>query len=166
MSKPGTLVHKLLCGAQRGSSLIELLIAIVVVGTIVTAVAFALTQSVKNTAETRYRELASTMAQDVIDVMRKEREVQGWVPFYGYFSDGTTLYCFNQLPNSIDTSSLASRSGPCGPAQYAVSRTSFQREVAVTRSSGTLEMLVTIRWNIGGDDQRELQMTHLLKNRR
>ena len=144
---------------QTGSSLIELLIAIMVVGVVVTGVAYALTQSVKNTAESRYRELATAMAQDSIDLFRREREAQGWRAF-------TSL--FTSFPTTIDAAVLTNRSGQCGPGNtFQASRTTFQREIEVYTDapSETLTINVIMTWNVGSDDERSITITQILKER-
>lgn len=153
---------------QTGSSLIELLIAIMVVGVVVTGVAYALTQSVKNTAESRYRELATAMAQDSIDLFRREREAQGWRAFTSLFTTSQQTFCFNSFPTTIDAAVLTNRSGQCGPGNtFQASRTTFQREIEVYTDapSETLTINVIMTWNVGSDDERSITITQILKER-
>lgn len=152
---------------QRGSGIIELLIATMVVGVVVVAAAIVLTRSVKNTSETRYREVASIVAQDAIELFKREREIKGWNNFASLFP-GSSVYCLNSLPQEIDSGVLSEYFGQCeDDSTFTLSKTTFQREVRVTRTDGgeSLAIDVSVRWNIGGSDERSLSISQILKNR-
>lgn len=76
---------------NTGSTLIEVLVAILVVGLVITAVMLSITYSVKNSAEARYREVASQMAQDAMEVVVLRRQVDTWSDFYNKQTTG--IYC-------------------------------------------------------------------------
>jgi Tfp pilus assembly protein PilV len=96
---------------QLGQTIVEVLIATAVVGTVLTAVAGALTFSVKNTAQARYRALAASQAQDAVEVFRRERALLGWESFQAEINPG--VYCYNTLPTN-STQFFAVTPGACG----------------------------------------------------
>ena len=62
--------------SQRGNTLIELLIATFIVGMVLTGVAISLTYSIQREAISRYREGATSMAQEISNTLL-ERAQQG-----------------------------------------------------------------------------------------
>ncbi len=122
-----------------GSTLVELLIAMMIVGTIVTAVAAGVTSSVKNNAEARYREVATNLGQEVLEVMRKERSQLGWVHFYQALSG--TQYC---VPAGVrDVTGFLSGSS-CTVTE---ANTTFSRILSITKTGGNeLSATVTVTW--------------------
>jgi type II secretory pathway pseudopilin PulG len=161
--------------SSKGSSIIELLIATVVVGTIMTAMAVGMTTSIKNSAEVRYRGLAGGLAQDTIEFFRQQREQMFWNDFYGLFpGNSVTTYCFNIHPVTPfstpeeGASRIAEKIGVCNSTDILVSaQNTFQREVVVTTpssSSGPIKFDVTVSWNIGGPDEREITVTQIFKD--
>ena len=128
----------------KGSSLIEIIIATAVVGSILTAVAMALTFSIKSTAEANYRSVATTKAQEAMEVFRREKTLLGWADFYSV-AGGASTYCLNTLPMVVD--GLASVVGDCGTIYGLVVAgvgTSFMREAEV--STGTDLVTDRTKW--------------------
>lgn len=66
---------------NTGSSVIEVLIATLVVGTVLTALAFLMSMNVKNNAEAELRKQASVFAQAGVDVVRNNRSALTWAAF-------------------------------------------------------------------------------------
>lgn len=134
--------------AKRGSSLIEVLIATVVVGVVVTAIAYAMSHSVRNTAQSRYREVGTKLAQDVQETFRKERNRLGWYQFVAALS-GTSVYCFSSIPSEFSEEQLAAVAGACGTGQATTAgelTVQFYREVTVTIMGNTAKIVVEVSW--------------------
>lgn len=144
---------------QLGQSIIEVLIATGVVGAILTAVAATLTFSVKNSAENKYRAVATTKAQEAIEVFRRERSFLGWETFVSSLGGGG-VYCLNTLPpDSASFTTMTSSECEVGIAEAG---TEFTREAVVTfptASSVRVQSIVT--W-YDGVMQRDVTVTQEL----
>lgn len=64
-----------------GSTVIEVLIATVVVAFALTALAMLMTNNVKNSAEADYREAAAGIVQDTMEKLRQRKSTEGWSTF-------------------------------------------------------------------------------------
>lgn len=83
---------------NAGNTIIEILIATVVVGLILTSLAVSMTSSIQNSAEAQYRESGTRLAQDVMEVFRKDKNTLSWNSFYATPASGT--YC---VPSSFSS---------------------------------------------------------------
>lgn len=152
---------------SKGSSIIELLIAVVIVGSIVTATAIGMTYTIKNSSETRYRELASTVAQDGIELFKRERVTRGWADFYTQLGTSPSTMCINGESPVFDTTP-----SPCGTTTFPLSKNTYQREAKITKlpvppgDPQEVEIQITVRWNqLGTPDERRITVTQVLKDR-
>jgi len=66
---------------QAGFSMIEVLMALVVVGLVLTAVASMITNSMETRADARYRQVANEIAKDFIEKCRREQATMKWTDF-------------------------------------------------------------------------------------
>lgn len=153
---------------QNGSTIIELLIATAIVGAVITAVAIALTYSIKNNAEVRYREAATTLAQQGMEMFRRERERQNWGTFYTNLDAGT--HCLNTLPASVVASTFAAGDNSCAAtATFTFARNAFQREVIISKpdaiNEDEIQLVVSVYWNLGTSDEKSVSVTHRMKER-
>jgi type II secretory pathway pseudopilin PulG len=132
---------------RSGQTLIEVLIATGVVGLVITAAAAGLTFSVKNTAEAKYRALAAYQAQEVVEMLRRERILLGWDSFVAELQTGTP-YCLNTLPTTT-TQYEALIQGACSSG-IPVAGTEFKRELAVSaKNASSIKFTVNITWTDG-----------------
>lgn len=138
-----------------GSTIIELLIAVMVVGLIITAVANAVTTSIKNTGESRFRENATVLGQQVIEYMHGRKNELGMVNFKNTYAAGN--YCFITVESPI--------SSACGANDLiTLAGTSFKRNAVIT-SGGTgthaspyyLNIRVTVSWQ-DGTSTRDIEL--------
>lgn len=83
---------------QRGNTLIELLLATVIVGVVLTGVAISLTYSIQREALNRYREGATGLAQEVSEYLLLLRAQNNWQAFYAGVQDNTD-YCYSDSPS-------------------------------------------------------------------
>lgn len=139
--------------AQRGSTIIELLIATMVVALVVTAVAAGMTVSIKNQAEAHYREVATTLGQDALDVFRKERGLLGFANFRGSLINNQR-YCVPS--NALDLGDLT-LGAPC-PKNIDVSGQDFAREAHVTFAPGIVRVVVTVSWFKTNSSDRTVEL--------
>ncbi len=151
---------------NRGSTIIELLIAIMVVGLIVTAVANAVTYSIKNTGETRYRQAATILGQQVMEFVRGERNRLG-IYNLGIYNittpEGTEeYYCFSTMPSDLSTQPAQ---GQCGANNViTMAGTDFKRDVTIVSSTApALFIEVTVSWT-DGTETRQIELVQEFEN--
>lgn len=153
---------------QSGQTIIEVLLAALIVGLVVTAAAIGLTYSVKNNAEVRYKELATAQAQEVIEAFRRERDKTNWSVFRSNIETALTNnagYCFATIPDSLSKFTAVSNFSSCAPYEH--SRTSFRRIAQVSLPSAdtdTIQLTITVSWHEGAGNPRSITVNHWLKN--
>jgi len=145
---------------QAGQSIIEVLIATLVVGLVLTAIASSLTFSIKNTAQTKQRELASNYAQEGLEVFRRERNLQGWTSFTEALN--TNTFCLNELP----ADSQAFRDLPAGECEggtviagSTLTRTAYVRVI----DADTIEITIGVAWD-DSNQMREVSVVQEFRN--
>ena len=144
--------------STKGSTLIEVLVAILIVGLVVTGVMLSITYSVKNSAEARYREVASQLAQDGMEVVKLRREVDEWSEFQDY-APGT--YC---LATSVAALSTAP---PCTDNVTNASKR-FTRSVVITKAGTNPQIVtatVTVTWQSDSNVNMNVQITQQFRER-
>ncbi len=143
-----------------GQTIVEVLIAVAVMALVLTAVAAVLSMSVKNSAETRFKAVATQKAQQAVEVYRRERKVLGWTNFIANVGNGT--YCLNELPtNSDEFKALAN--GACGEG-IAEAGTEFTREALVSQpAANVVRVVVTVSWQ-DGNRTRSVVVTQQLQD--
>lgn len=140
--------------AQAGQSIIEVLIATLVVGMVMVALASIMTMSVKNSSEGKFRNVATFQGQQVIEVFRRARVRDGWSTFTTEALGGT--FCLEALPAATDDLSdwLDVRRGECTEG-YSLAGATFTREAVVQQTSGEVVVIVTVGW-LDGDQPRSV----------
>lgn len=139
---------------QRGSTLIEIVVASGVMALVITAIVAGLTLTLKTTAESEYRSHGVKRSQEAMEVFRRERTLRGWENFVDSFTSGTT-YCLATLPAPLGSFT----SGACTSGQsIVINSVAFYREALVTiDSTNPDDVKVTVAlettWNTGGDEQ-------------
>lgn len=128
---------------SSGQSIIEVLIATLIVGTVLTAIASGLTLSLRNASETKYRELATNLAQEGLEVFRRERNNIGWTGFSEILDSNT--FCLNDLPaNTADFQALPA--GECDGGT-AIAGTTFTRTAyVVVQTVDTIQITIDVAW--------------------
>lgn len=145
--------------SQAGQTIIEVLIATVVVAMVLTAVAATLSVSVKNTSQARYQEVARTMAQSGLEVFRRERNILGWQAFHNALNSGS--YCLNTLP--ADSSAFTTMpTGVCS-SDTTVIGNNFRRNAEVTVAGlDEIRVTVSVTW-VDGTLNREVELTQVFR---
>lgn len=151
--------------SQSGQTIIEILIATGVVAMVMTAVAAGLTLSIKNSSQSKYRALGGRLAQEGVEVFRRERDRQGWESFYQTLAaDGATFtYCLGkELPDST-TLFADLRAGSCSTG-FPFAGTDYTREAVVQLVNPRLVRIrVTVTW-YDGATERTSEITQELQD--
>lgn len=145
---------------SRGSTLIELLIATMIVGTVVTAIAAGVSNSVKNNAESRYREIATVLAQQGMETLRSERGNLGWATFHNTITAGT--FCMPAGMTSLSQLSLT-------PQHCIVTESNldFNRSVVLSKTSGAdpeVTAVITVSWERKSGVTSDVMITQTFKD--
>lgn len=137
---------------NSGETIIEIIIATAVVTLVMTAVMSGMTFSIKNTAQSKYKTLGTKLAQDGLEVFRRERDLMGWSTFYNSLNNG--VYCFAILPENLSEFSA----GDCDSTEVVlVANNEFVRQANVQKDfsgSDTLKATVTVSWGDGNQDHQ------------
>lgn len=147
---------------QTGSTLIEVLIATIVVGVILTGVVGALTSSLKNSSEAQNRQVATRLAQEALEVFAQHRAVSSWTGFAGTPGDsGANYFCFNNAYDAVSdiTGSAVASVTTCTPLTVTGVPTQFWRGVNVSVDSPTkVEVSAKVIWS-DGSSERSTELT-------
>ncbi len=142
---------------KAGNTVIEVLVATAVVGLILTSLALLLSNSIKNSSEAQYREVATRLAQDTMEVFRKDRNVMSWNDFLATPSNGN--YCVPSTFTSVATASFTNANlNAMINCPYTLQDTmNFHRafnktailDVSETPNISTVKITVYVYWNVG-----------------
>lgn len=141
---------------RQGSTILEVLIATLVVGTVLTAVAASLTNSIKNSSEAEYRKIATRLAQEGLEIVRKEKYIHTWIDF----KDIVDLIPPNGVWQCMNTESLAyslpkANITDCTPIPLSTPPTSFYRGIQQTTTSDSVKVKIRVAWK-DGDKTRDV----------
>jgi Tfp pilus assembly protein PilV len=144
---------------QRGSSLIEIIIATGVMALVLTAIVAGMTMSLKTTAQSEYRTQAVKRAQEALEIFRRERTLLGWDSFSSELVDSGT-YCFQTLPAPRTPFLL----GACtDDSNIVISGVDFYRQAVVDIiAADSLQVTVTVNWD-NGDGPRNVEITQVFR---
>jgi len=144
--------------SQKGSSLIEILVAVMVMATVLTAVVAGLTISIKTTAESKYRSLAIKKNQEAVEVFRREHTLLGWDAFKATLGAGGSI-CLATLPEPPTQFSIT---GECDVEDsddvLSLANIDYIREALVdtTTSPAIVTVTVNTSWQNG---ERDVEVT-------
>lgn len=129
---------------QRGNTLIELLVATVIVGVMLTGIAISLTYSIQREAVNRYREGATSLAEEISEYILLKRAQESWSTFFAGLSNGD--YCY--LSSSPALNPLVGTS--CAPINKL--GMDFTPTVLITKplpgSPEKITAQITIEWEV------------------
>lgn len=142
---------------QKGQTLIEVLISLIVASTIVTAITFSVVSSLKNSQFVKNQSTATEYAQQGIEIVNNAR-----LQNYGSFSNLSGTYCLSDNCTTLSTTQNDSCGPPIGKCQINVPQPSptFIRQALVQQSApnctgpsqptqaGTL-VTVSVSWTDG-----------------
>lgn len=144
--------------SSRGSTLIEVLVATTVVVFALTALMSSLTLSIKSTAENKYRSYATSLAQEAIEVHRRERALLGWQAFYSAIDDG--VYCYNILPSTSEEFVLK-LPGTCTD-RFSQVGTDFSRSITITKGPDSVTANSVVDW-FDGENLRTVTLEQVFR---
>lgn len=133
---------------QKGSTLVEILVAVTIIALVLTAVSAMISMSVKLADSNEKKQLALQKAEEALEFFRKERATNSWYGFSTSMTDGST-YCVSSLPESV--ASLSAQLGVCGDEDVLeAARYSFKRQALVTfLSSNQISVQIEMLWDDG-----------------
>jgi len=130
---------------QRGSSLIEVLVATTIVSISLVAVIGLIMYSVERSAQVRYQEKAADLSQNLMEIFFKERVMLGWNSFYQKMFDaqqnGYAHFCAD------DNNNLIVCSAPVNVTT--ADHLSFKRWAQVETGVDSLTIKTITSWQIG-----------------
>jgi prepilin-type N-terminal cleavage/methylation domain-containing protein len=148
---------------QAGFGIVEVLVAVAVVAIILTAIAAGLAMSLKTTAELKFRSTALAKAQEVIEVARRERAIQGWDDFSTLFGGGAVgvyTYCLN-TDDSLLSANFPPTEGACTDT-VAWDGNDYIRELTLDATTvDQVTITVTVYWE---NRQKQIQSQQVLYN--
>jgi len=136
-------------GRRQGAGMIEILIATGVVGLVMTAVVAGFVLSVKSTIIGKNKVLASTRAQEAMEVFRREKVLLGWAQFSDSIVGDT--YCVNTLPSN-STTFQTMETGVCDE-EGVIADTIFSREALVDILADRIRVEIVVDWQDGDRDE-------------
>lgn len=149
---------------ERGSILLEAIIALGVIMIIAVAMSIAVTLSVSNSTFIRNQNLANKYAQEGIEVMREQEETD-YTAFRSHV--GSTIYCFD---GSFELQSNCpyvppppSQADPNPPGPDAILSQGFTRTIAITSTCAgdsdpaDVQVTVKVAWANGACTQSNTQ---------
>jgi len=122
----------------RGQTLVELIIAVGVVGIVVMALISAVTASLRFSETSRFRSKGVKYAQEGIELARALRDSSPWTDFLAYSGAGSASWCLN----GSGVWSADSGSGEC-PIEAG---STFWRKVDFTWNDPLMTVAVTVNW--------------------
>jgi len=133
---------------QRGSTLVEILVAVTIIALVLTAVSAMISMSVKLAENNEKKQLALQKAEEALEFFRKERSISSWNSFSNSLTD-EAIYCVSAFPEQI--ASLSAQLGACGDEDtMEAARYSFKRQVEVNfDGSDRLSVEIEMLWNDG-----------------
>lgn len=150
----------------KGSTIIELLVATSIVGLVLTALIIALTYNIRTNAEVAYRETATSLNQQALEVFKKERARFSWEDYWSNLGD-SGVYCINE-PFSEVGPGFAGSTGGCGDSTFVVDKVMYQREAAISKDAqngNAVSLEITTSWNIGSSTKSSVSTSYAMKER-
>ncbi len=134
---------------RTGSTILEVLVATLVVGTMLTAIAASLTHSIKNSAEAEYRKVATRLAQESLEIFRKEKYIRTWSAFKALTLDvGPSWQCMStdELNFGVVQATLTN----CGAISWSNPPSSFYRGYQKqTNGDDSITIAIRVSWKDG-----------------
>jgi len=120
-----------------GQSLFEVVIAVGIIGLIITAVVILATSSIRNTTYSRNKSLATRYSQEAVEWLRGQRDTN-WLNFHNY-AITSAVYCFDALNWT--------KARACNAGEV-ISDTILQRQATFSNITGTsITTTVAVFWS-------------------
>lgn len=122
---------------KRGQSILELIVALLLVSIALTAVVGLITKGISNTTFNRNKTLANSYSSEALEWLRSERD-SNWRNFLAKSSAPGSKWCLPDLSWN--------NTGTCSATNF-VSNTQFTREINLVRvNASTINATVTVSW--------------------
>lgn len=132
----------------KGSTLLELVIAIGIATVVITAIMVLATGSVRNSSFAKNKTEATRFSQETLEWARSEKE-KNWFTFFSKSGNGA-VWC-------LPTLSWPGNSGQCTSDQFISGTTIFKRELTLTNKDldsdseeDEVEAVAVVYWEDGG----------------
>ena len=135
---------------RPGTSIIEIIIATALISMAIIAALSLTNHSQKQNTYARGLAEASGYASQAADWIKTEKNTLGWETIDAQAAGD---YCLNTIP--ADFSALSA--GDCGATSF-ISGTNFQRQITLTKSPGTINIVITVSWLEQIERQTKLEM--------
>lgn len=137
--------------SKRGNTIIEALIAVVIVSVVLTAVAYGMTFSISNSSEAEYRQIATRYAQDVMEVFRKDKLTTPWATFAAVPANGIRCVPSTFVANTNITGGTITLAniGSCQVLNSTNPPMMFYRAVEKTSTANSVTIISHVYWNVG-----------------
>jgi Tfp pilus assembly protein PilV len=139
--------------SERGQSLFEIIFSLAIAGLIIVAIVSLASVSIRNSAISRNRALASRYAKELSEWLREERDKDFDVFKDNVSSDSSFTHCFDTSPPSWGND------GACSTSEFIDGKTIFLREASFACFQGlvsrdctnldvdTIEARVSVYWD-------------------
>lgn len=149
---------------QAGGSIIEILIATLIVATVITAIITGLSLSTKNTAEIRQRTLARQIAQEGLESFRSARQNWGWQDFFTELEGGDYCYAIESEAAEDSIPLTAECDGETPLAGIGLTRTvNITKNTGADASEEWLRVRVEVSWE-DGDKTHQVEVAQTFRN--
>ncbi len=141
------------------------MISILIIGTILTALATSMTYSIKNTSEAQYRDTATALASEPIEVLRHQRATTNWQTFHAALSAKAGSKCitsatFSSASDLTNTLPL----GTCTPASVGTPPIDFQRKVTIVANANDITVTSVVSWSRNGTITSDVTLEQTFHN--
>lgn len=137
---------------QPGFGLLEILVAVFVLGTLLVGLMMALSYAIKSNNQAQIRVAARDLAQEGVDFFRTERQALGYAAFSEVVGSGA-VYCLDSpLPNGVSTNKddnvIDDLKGNCSSYNIRLDgvSASLKREAVLTKQTDYYDVKVTVSW--------------------
>ena len=169
-------MQKIISNRQKGTTLLEVIFTIVVIGMVLGALITAVNYGLSNAQYARNKALATKYGQEAVEWLRNERSFLGWSEFYAKAcSVSGCAYCVDTLPACPAAGSCCNSPNPpgaCWPGSASCTPTqvindqfdSFHREVTLEQDGvDKVNVQVRVFWQQGNRDSEIELNTYLTR---
>lgn len=135
---------------RPGTSIIEIIIATALISMAIIAALSLTNHSQKQNTYARGIAEASRYASQAADWIKTEKETLGWETIN---TQSAGDYCLNTIP--VDFTALSM--GDCEATSF-IGATNFQRQITLTKSAQTINIVITVSWLEQIERQTKLEM--------
>jgi type II secretory pathway pseudopilin PulG len=148
---------------QRASTLVEILVALMVIMVVLTSIMAVMSMSIRLSESNEKRLLALQKAEETVEYFKRERLLNPWSVFFPALPEGSYCFPVASMPDSLQLVASGEYFGTCGPEDtFESAGYEFQREVEISHpDSSTLLLTVVISWmQANGEKTLSLQQEY------